>query len=209
MNDTRERILDAAERRFANHGFEATSLRAVLADANANLAAVHYYFGSKEELLRAVITRVVEPANNERLRLLAEAEQLATPDPPELEAILDAFVGPDLRLIRDLGPRGGIITRFLGRSQTEPSAVVQNLIRHQYAELGARFLAAFSRALPNVPTDELQFRLHAVVAVITHLMADPGGIGLLAPERLAESQQRLIAFAAAGFRAPTTNGEHP
>ena len=49
--DTKERILDAAERLFAAHGFAGTSLRAVTKEAGVNLAAVHYHFGTKEDLL--------------------------------------------------------------------------------------------------------------------------------------------------------------
>jgi AcrR family transcriptional regulator len=45
---TKERILDAAEALFMEHGFEATSLRQITALAEVNLAAVSYHFGSKE-----------------------------------------------------------------------------------------------------------------------------------------------------------------
>ena len=54
---TKSRILDAAERLFLEHGFEATSLRQLTAAAGVNLAAVNYHFGSKEELFQAVLTR--------------------------------------------------------------------------------------------------------------------------------------------------------
>ncbi|MDY7020508.1 MAG: TetR/AcrR family transcriptional regulator, partial [Cyanobacteriota bacterium] len=57
-NDTKEQILNAAERHFALFGFAGTSLRAVTREANVNLAAVHYHFGSKEELFKAVVRRV-------------------------------------------------------------------------------------------------------------------------------------------------------
>jgi AcrR family transcriptional regulator len=68
--DTKERILDAAERLFAAHGFAGTSLRAVTKEAGVNLAAVHYHFGTKEDLLRAVLSRIVIPVNRERLEML-------------------------------------------------------------------------------------------------------------------------------------------
>ena len=68
--DTRQRILDSAERLFAHHGVEATSLRTIIGDAKVNLAAIHYHYHSKEELLDAVLMRRIEPANRERLELL-------------------------------------------------------------------------------------------------------------------------------------------
>lgn len=48
--DTRQRLLDAAEKLFCRHGFEGTSVRDITAEAGCNIAAVNYYFGSKEKL---------------------------------------------------------------------------------------------------------------------------------------------------------------
>ena len=64
---TKQRILDAAESLFMEHGFEATSLRSITAAAGVNLAAVNYHFGSKEELFQAVLTRRLDPMNHARL----------------------------------------------------------------------------------------------------------------------------------------------
>jgi AcrR family transcriptional regulator len=55
--DTRERILDVAERLFMENGYEATSMRVITSAAEVNLAAVNYHFGSKEALLREVFRR--------------------------------------------------------------------------------------------------------------------------------------------------------
>ena len=55
--DTKQRILDSAERLFATQGFEGTSLRTIIADAQVNLAAIHYHYHSKEALLDAVLAR--------------------------------------------------------------------------------------------------------------------------------------------------------
>jgi len=57
----RERLLDGAEERFADDGYDATSVRPVADDAGVNPALVHYYFGSKRELMLAVLHRALEP----------------------------------------------------------------------------------------------------------------------------------------------------
>ena len=57
MIATKTRILDAAEKLFAEQGFEATSLRDITTHARVNLASVNYHFRSKEELVRAVLAR--------------------------------------------------------------------------------------------------------------------------------------------------------
>lgn len=202
-SDTKTRILDSAESLFAARGFAGTSLREITREAEANVAAVHYHFGSKEELLRAVLARVVEPVNRERLRRLDRAEAAAGDAPATVEAILDAFITPDLHLIRDLGARGLIITRFLGRSYTEPSELVQSLLREQFGHLGSRFQQALGRALPQLPPDRVFERLMWVVAIVTYILAGTGpaahGGELDDPDALAE---RLVAFAAAGMRSP-------
>ncbi len=64
---TKDRILDAAERLFAEHGFEATSLRMITTEAEVNLAAVNYHFHSKDELIAAVFARRIGPINQKRL----------------------------------------------------------------------------------------------------------------------------------------------
>ena len=83
---TKDRILDAAESLFMEHGFEATSLRSITAAAGVNLAAVNYHFGSKEELFQAVLTRRLDPMNQERLDLLTALERAAAPEPLSMRA---------------------------------------------------------------------------------------------------------------------------
>ena len=72
--DTKERILNAAERLFGEHGFAGTSLRAITKEAGVNLAAIHYHFGSKEALLLEALHRYAAPVNQQRLQLLQEVE---------------------------------------------------------------------------------------------------------------------------------------
>jgi AcrR family transcriptional regulator len=200
---TQERILDAAERLFADEGFAGTSLREITSLAGVNLAAVHYHFGSKGELLRSVLSRIVEPVNRRRLELLEQAEASTAPDSPGVEAILKAFLAPDLQVIRDLGPRGAVISRFMGRSYTEPSELVRRMIQEQFGELGRRFHEALCRAVPHVPHEEMWWRLMGVVAVITYLLAAPEDESpLLDRNDLDLTLRRLIAFLSPGMVAP-------
>src|SRR4051794_8087396 len=98
---TKERILDTAEALFMEHGFEATSLRAITSAAGVNLAAVNYHFGTKEELFQSVLTRRLDPMNQERVALLTELERAVAPQPVACEKILSAMFIPALKLARD------------------------------------------------------------------------------------------------------------
>jgi AcrR family transcriptional regulator len=196
------RILDTAEQHFALHGFSGTSLRAITRDAQVNVAAIHYHYGSKERLLQATMERIVAPVNAQRLRLLDEA--LAAADgAPSVEAILSAFLCPDLLMIRDLGERGMMIARFSGRSATEPGDVVVRVIRGLFGDLGDRFIDAFALAVPGVPRAELAWRLRCVVAIITYLLANTGGgLSLLDLDDIEGTAERLVAFLAPAIRSP-------
>src|SRR5438309_7430250 len=120
MSETTERILNTAERLFAERGYGATSLRSIIAAAEVNLAAVHYHFRSKEALLDAVLERRIEPLNRERMALLDEYERAAGDEPPSLEAILTALIAPPLRLARD--PSFAKVVKLIGRIYADADA---------------------------------------------------------------------------------------
>ncbi len=60
--DTRESILDAARQLFADKGFDATTVRAIAAEAKVDPAMIHHFFGTKEELFRATLLFPIDPA---------------------------------------------------------------------------------------------------------------------------------------------------
>lgn len=208
--DTKERILDAAERLFAEHGIGATSLRAVTKDAMVNLAAIHYHFGSKEELCRAVLARRVGPVNRKRLALLDEIEAAEGERRPALEAILHAFLHPVVDVRRSFGARGAVLSRLIGRLYAEPTELVRPLLEEQFRETAERFVAALERALPALPPQEIRARFQFVVGVLTHMLSGrmqidalPGGGAEPSDEALLD---RMSAFLAAGLRAPNAGG---
>ena len=104
QNGTSERILDVAERLFAERGFAGTSLRALTSAARVNVAAVQYHFGGKQALFMAVIDRRVAPVQQRRLKLLDELEARLDGRPPELEAVLHTLIAPAFELERPSEP---------------------------------------------------------------------------------------------------------
>lgn len=200
--DTKERLLDAAERLFGERGFRATSIRDIAAAARANLGAVNYHFGTKEELTRAVLARRLGPLNGERLRLLDRAESRARGRAVRLEAILDAFITPTIRLFRENRPFMTMLARF----HVEPDAEFRRFYIAQFDELIRRFTAALRRALPGVAVSEIFWRMGFVVAAMeqTWMCGDDmevasGGLCRLDDDRGLVA--RLIDFGAAGLRA--------
>ncbi len=205
---TKDRILDAAESLFMEHGFEATSLRSITAAAGVNLAAVNYHFGSKEELFQAVLTRRLDPMNQERLDLLAALEAAAAPGAVRCEHILSAMFVPALRLARDPERGGKNFLRLLGRAYADPAPFIRRFLSAQYAVMIARFKAAFARALPELPPKELSWRLHFIMGALSYTLAGTDALKLiaeLAPTDAGNDEmllRRLAPFLLAGLESP-------
>ena len=208
---TKVRILDAAESLFMEQGFEATSLRSITATAGVNLAAVNYHFGSKEELFQAVLTRRLDPMNQERVDLLTALERAAGPGPVSCEQILSALFVPALRLARDPARGGKDFLRLLGRAYADPAPFIRQFLSAQYAVMIARFKAAFARALPELPPRELSWRLHFIMGALSYTLAGTDALRLIAELNPAETGNdeallhRLAPFLLAGLQSPVPN----
>lgn len=204
--DTKTRLLDAAERLFAERGFAATSLRAITAAAGVNLAAVNYHFRSKQALLEAVFARRLDWVNRRRLELLAAAEARARRRPP-LEEILEAFVAPAFRLRAELGAAAASFQRLMGRLLVEPGESTERMLKEQFGGVADRFLSALKKALPELPPAELAARIQFMIGAMAHTLAGTSLMKLFWGDRsnLSDAEatiRRLVAFLAAGLRAP-------
>jgi AcrR family transcriptional regulator len=203
-DDTPARILAAAERLFTEGGEEATSIRAITRAAGVNVAAVHYHFGGRDELLRAVLDRRIGPLNERRLRLL---DEVAAHGEPAVDALLAAFLRPDLELIAALRDTGQVrFCRFMGRAYVQPGDAVAGFLDQQFQAVGTRLFPLLERALPDVDPAELRIRMRLVVTVVTALFAtapEPGGPGPLGADDIDGQLDRLVAFLAPGLAAPS------
>jgi AcrR family transcriptional regulator len=206
--DTKTRILDAAESLFMEHGFEATSLRSLTSAASVNLAAVNYHFGTKEELFQAVLTRRLDPMNQERIELLARLERDAAGKAMSCEKILFAMLIPALRLARDEKRGGKNFLRLLGRAYADPAPFIRHFLSAQYAEMIGQYKEAFLKALPQLSRQELTWRLHFVMGALSYTLAGTDAVKLFAQVTAAEKYddelllQRLAPFLVAGLKAP-------
>ena len=223
---TRDRLLDAAERLYAERGIDATSLRAITQEAGSNVASVNYHFGSKQELTREVFARRLVPLNADRIRRLDSLETGARETgaretgaretgaretgggEADVPSIVGAFVDPALATRRD--PSSEQFLRLMGRMHSEPSEELMQLIHSQFSEVVLRFSTALGRALPQLPPAEIFWRFHFLVGAMVHsicnldrFMEHLGGgttTNSDASDRLL--RDRLVAFVTAGFEAP-------
>ena len=204
--DTRSRILDAAEQLFMAHGFDGTSMRMITSQAAVNLAAVNYYFGTKELLIQEVFRRRLTHLNQSRLVALDQLEAEAAGAPIKPSRIVDAFFGTALRMAADVEGGGHTFMCLLGRTYTEPNEFVRQFLAEEYAECVERFLAALYRALPEVDRNEILWRFHFMMGAMSYAIAGTDALQLVTgkfddenPSRLAP---RLMSFLLGGLRAP-------
>ena len=202
MADTKEQILDAAESLFAEQGIGAVPLRRIIVEADVNSAAIHYHFGSKEELVRAVFQRRFDPINRARIELLNQVEQGAVEGQPSVEAVLYAMVAPPFRLDLSVQYR-----RLAGRLFTERSGYLEVIFNDLFKEVEQRFNEALANALPDLPNKERSWRTFMAMGSMIFILREQEWIGkasggLCVVEDPEGTIARLVQFMAAGLKAP-------
>lgn len=210
--NTRQRILDAAEDLFARHGVAGTSLRALTAKAGVNLAAVHYHFGSKDALLDSVVERRAKPMNAERLRALGEIEAANARgelgDESEwAEAILIAFCLPGLHGISEMPEGKSGFARLLASIEALPAEMFEDLLQRHFGDVCGRFVTALGAALPHLPSEQVADRFRFAMGILTELLSGHFDLDTipLHPPCTSDDESRLrhaISFIVAGLTAP-------
>ena len=167
--DTRRRLLEAAEALFIECGYEAMSLRQITAKAHANLAAVNYHFGSKEALMQELLSQRLDRLNLERLQLLSHCEK-QWPEGMDPTAIFGMLFVPAFRISHE-SVGGKSFMRLLGRVYSDRSPFIRSYLQDHYRPIFGRFFEAFSRALPQLPRNELGLRLHFGLKALAGILA--------------------------------------
>lgn len=170
--ETKERILSAAQSLFAEKGFEAVSLREITTMAEANVAAVNYHFGSKDSLIEAVIVRHMMPVMDERMKLLIAAEERAIGSGGVIPVtqILDAFMRPFLMLIDDKGASRSLFIKFCGRIMSDVGGNLPDEAVEEFSKMMEKFTSVLSLAIPKLNKEELMWRLHFSFGVMAHTL---------------------------------------
>lgn len=204
--ETKGRIMDAAQSLFAERGFESVALRDITADAGANVAAVNYHFGSKEGLIEAVLMRHMMPVMTERMRLLDVAEEEFSAGVIPVNRILDAFVRPFLTGMQGSGEDRKLFSKFMGRCMSDRGSNLPPQALEVLGEMMARFSMVLARALPNLGEEELLWRLHFSFGVMAHTLTHGDRLLEFSQGRSGEPDfettlQRMIDYCQGGFQA--------
>ena len=198
---TKERILSAAERLFAERGFAETSLREVTSRADVNLAAVNYHFGSKSNLVNEVFRRRLDDLSARRISALraAEANQAGS-----LDSVLAAFIEPALALSVDR-QGGSAFVRVIARAYAEKDDSLRKFLSENYGHVMREFARAIAVCLPHLSREQLYWRLDFLAGALTYAMADFGQfkrpVNISEKAHCERAATELIRFTAGGLRS--------
>jgi AcrR family transcriptional regulator len=139
---TRERIIKSAERLFAERGYDGTSIRAIVAKARVNQAAINYHFNGKDGLYREVLLGAFHGLTEHQLARAGETREMPR------EQALAAFIQRQLRplLARDEASRH---IRIFNWETVRPTPVFRRLLTEQAAPFMGMATDLVRRFLPE------------------------------------------------------------
>jgi AcrR family transcriptional regulator len=203
---TKSKILDAAEHLFADKGFNGTSLREITSLAEVNLAAVNYHFGSKKELIKAVMSRYM---NELSPKLEAALNTICQqPEQPSLHAVFSTFIDPllSLNVFKENGTSNFL--QLLGRGYSDSQGFLRWFLTTQYPKVITYFVAAVQKAYPELTPEDIFWRLHFTMGTVVFTMSSTDALIDIAENDfekttdIADIISKVIPFVAAGVAAP-------
>ncbi len=179
---TRVRLLEATKTLVAERGAATISVRDIAEAADANIAAVSYHFGSKENLCRAAIEDAIGTIVSAHLRSI-----VALPANASVEQISNAMVLTTMKHMTSKDERDRAMMQFSAR------AILSGSTRASYERLSKELFDALSSrlrvALPNVEEQELRFRAQAAASILHAAAA-----GALRPRTRVINRSELVRW---------------
>lgn len=207
---TFNRILDAAASMFAERGIEGVTMRALAERSNANLAAVSYHFGGKENLAVAVFRRVARESADLRMAALDVVLDLAEQEgrAPSVEEIVTVFV--DAYVSTDEPRDGVLLSHFVLKHRANPTAWTNAVVKEELDTMAHRFINLLQQAAPHLSTKEVNWRYHMMVGATVLTLSDRGATnrinrlssGLCSTAETNEMRDALVRFLTSSFITP-------
>jgi len=163
---TRGRLLDEAERLFADRGYDEVPVREIAAAADANLAAINYHFQGKENLYNEVLRRRIVPKRDKMIAALGGVDQLDD-TANRLEAVLRIFVTVHLEDAL-LGPGGARGIRVISREMSDPRHGARIILHELIEPLRERVMVLLANSAPELDQRGRMLLMGSVMGQIIH-----------------------------------------
>lgn len=169
-SDTRELLLQVAERLFAERGLDDVSMRLISREAGQkNTSSVHYHFGNREAVIVAVLERRMSVINRNRLQTLAELK--ARSQDIDLREVVALFVNPLAEHVRNMA-QGGAYVRFLAQAYASTEIDIADLARGRWDQSLNEFAKLARHKLPNLPDEIFRSRVNMLIRTVVYMLAD-------------------------------------
>lgn len=209
-SETTESVfLDAAERLFAEHGYEGTTIRNIAEQAGVNLGVLHYYWGTKEALFKALCERRMRPVIEERLRRYDLCIATAAGGAPDLKQVLESSLSPVMIHEDQSEAERKLMAKLLARIFTDPSPQVQGVMAEMFDEPSFRFYRLVRQCCPHLDDEAFYWRMHGVTGTIQYATIGTERIKHLSHGRFTGSDRNYgvretVQFLYAALMAPMT-----
>lgn len=167
--DTRTRLIEVAERLFAERGVNAVSLREIAAEAGQrNTSAVAYHFGTKENLVTAIYRHRLAPTNELQMRRLAELDDQGRGK--DLRGLVEVFVRP---MIERLGTteRPSWFLRFVANALYVERMAPYDLGAEEWTRALYQLYTRIDACVDELPAPVRIHRWEFFIGLFLHTMA--------------------------------------
>lgn len=168
-DNTRERILKAAERIYAASGFHGMSLRDVTVLAGVNLAAVNYHFGSKDKLIVALADRRLTPINTDRLARLDRLREKHGREPIPVRELVAALIDPMFKALRQGKNNRAIMVRLVAQMLIDDPRRFAHIHKTFYKPVLDRYHDELQRTIPQLNSHQVNARFFCAFATVLGL----------------------------------------
>ncbi|MDH3689519.1 MAG: CerR family C-terminal domain-containing protein [Gammaproteobacteria bacterium] len=203
-DSVRQRLLEVAAKRFAESGFADISVRDITAAADCNVAAVNYYFGSKDQLYLEVFRLRFAELRERRvgaLKALMDRGDLS------LEVVLRTFANAFLEPLMEDG-RGRLTMKLIMREMVDRYVPKEMIVEEMIRPTMNALLEALRKVCPDLKETHACLCIHSLVAQLIHILQvqelyDNGDEGVLAHHDIGDAVNHIVLFTAYGMRAYT------
>jgi len=165
---TRERLLEAAERLFAERGYDGTSVREITQAARCNIASVNYHFGGKDNLYLQVFERRLDAIRRLRTGRLEQA-LLESGDNATVELVLSTFTASFMEPLADES-EGRLIMELMAREMLDPHLPRHVLFETMIDPVRQSLASALRRVAPGLGEEDAELCVHSIVGQLVHVI---------------------------------------
>lgn len=201
---TKDRILAAGEQLFAQNGFDGTSMRAIAAKADVQLALIHYHFGGKLDVYRAIWEARYTADVAARRTVGFSAIDYSQSKAKVVRALVELYLLPIMKMVADENLKYFVA---IGAGEwTDPKEQERGIIKEFLDPTARKFLDTFGKALPELSRGDVAWGYQFMMGTTVLHIADRHRItrlsnGTANAHDVAVASGPMVEFCVAGWLA--------